>query len=115
MFSSTRFAQMLQALPHQLFKAAVKRCGADRYAKQFTSWDLLVTLIYGQITQAKSLCTLDTASQSLEPHRHHLNAKNMVRSTLCDALNKRSSEPFRWPASTCSKASVVNSASLWKR
>ncbi|WRH94507.1 IS4 family transposase [Pseudomonas fluorescens] len=95
MFTSTRFAQMLQALPHQLFKAAVKRCGADRYAKQFTSWDLLVTLIYGQITQAKSLRTLATASQSLEPHRHHLNAKNMVRSTLCDALNKRSSEPFR--------------------
>ena len=95
MFTSTRFAQMLQALPHQLFKAAVKRCGADRYAKQFTSWDLLITLIYGQITQAKSLRTLATASQSLEPHRHHLNAKNMVRSTLCDALNKRSSEPFR--------------------
>lgn len=95
MFSSTRFAQMLQALPHQLFKAAVKRCGADRYAKQFTSWDLLITLIYGQLVQAKSLRTLATASQSLEPHRHHLNAKNMVRSTLCDALNKRSSEPFR--------------------
>lgn len=95
MFSNTRFAQMLQALPHQLFKSAVKRCGADRYAKQFTSWDLLVTLIFGQLTQAKSLRTLATASQSLEPHSYHLNAKNMVRSTLCDALNKRSSDPFR--------------------
>ncbi len=95
MFSSTRLAQMLQALPHQLFKNAVKRCGADRYAKQFTSWDLLITLIFGQMTQAQSLRTLATASQSLEPHRYHLNAKNMVRSTLCDALNKRSPEPFR--------------------
>ncbi|WP_415757953.1 hypothetical protein [Pseudomonas sp. LT1P18] len=62
---------------------------------QFTSWDLLVTLIFGQLTHAKSLRTLATASQSLQLHRHHLNAKNMVRSTLCDALNKRSSEPFR--------------------
>lgn len=86
---------MLQSLPHQLFKAAVKRCGTDRYAKKFSSWDLLITLIYGQLTQAKSLRTLATASQSLAPHRHHLNAKNMVRSTLCDALNKRSPEPFR--------------------
>jgi len=95
MFSSTRFAQMLQALPHQLFKTAVKRCGADRYAKQFTSWDLLVTLIFGQITQASSLRALATASQSLEPHHYHLNARNMVRSTLCDALYKRNPEPFR--------------------
>ena len=95
MFSNTRFAQMLQAIPHQLFNAAVKRCGADRYAKRFTSWDLLVTLIFGQMTQAKSLRTLATASQALEPHRHHINARNMVRSTLCDALNKRSPEPLR--------------------
>ncbi|WP_265065085.1 IS4 family transposase [Pseudomonas sp. B21-056] len=95
MFSSTRFSQMLQALPHQLFKNAVKRCGADRYAKQFSSWDLLVTLIFGQITQASSLRALATASQSLEPHHYHLNARSMVRSTLCDALSKRSSEPFR--------------------
>lgn len=95
MFSSTRFSQMLQALPHQQFKAAVKRCKADRYAKQFTSWDLLVTLIFGQLTQAKSLRTLATASQSLEPHQYHLNARNMVRSTLCDALSKRDPEPFR--------------------
>lgn len=93
--ASALHSQMLQALPHQLFKAAVKRGGADRYAKQFTSWDLLITLIYGQLVQAKSLRTLATASQSLEPHRYHLNAKNMVRSTLCDALSKRSSEPFR--------------------
>ena len=95
MFSSTRFSQMLQALPHQQFKATVKRCGFDRYAKQFSSWDLLVTLIFGQITQASSLRALATASQSLEPHHYHLNARNMVRSTLCDALSKRSPEPFR--------------------
>ncbi|MGH8716726.1 MAG: IS4 family transposase [Burkholderiales bacterium] len=95
MFSSTRFSQILQALPYQLFNTAVQRCGADRYAKQFRSWDLLVTLIYGQLTNASSLRSLATASQSLEPHRYHLNARTMVRSTLSDALSKRSPEPFR--------------------
>jgi hypothetical protein len=54
MLSSTRFAQS-------------KLSGADPYAKQFTSWDLLVTLIFGQMAQTKSLRTLATTSQLPAP------------------------------------------------
>ncbi|MOA32840.1 hypothetical protein D3C78_1540910 [compost metagenome] len=35
--------------------ASFPRSRGDRYAKQFSSWDLLVTLIYGQLHQVKSL------------------------------------------------------------
>lgn len=95
MFSNTRLSQLLQPLPRKYFNAVVKECGADRYAKKISFWDLLVTLIFGQLTQPKSLRQLSKSSQALEPHRHHLNAANISRSTLSDALNKRDSTPLR--------------------
>ena len=95
MFAQTRFSQLLQILPREFFRKAVRQSGGDRYAKQFSSWDLLVTLIYGQLHQVKSLRTLATAFSSLDTHHYHLNARSMGRSTLSDALRKRSSEPFR--------------------
>lgn len=95
MFSSTRFSQMLQALPRQYFNATVTACGADRYAKKVSSWDLLTTLIFGHMTQAKSLRKLAKSSEVLESHRYHLNADNISRSTLSDALNKRDPTPLR--------------------
>ena len=95
MFSQIRFLQLLQAIPRQFFDQAVQRSGADRYSKRFGCWDLLVTMIFGQVKQVKTLRTLATASSSLSSHQHHLNAHNMKRSTLSDALSKRSPEPFR--------------------
>lgn len=95
MFSQTRFSQMLQLIPRQVFKKAVSDTGADRYSKRFNSWDVLVTMIYGQVHQIKSLRTLVSAFGSLGNHHYHLNAKSMSRSTLSDALSKRNPEPFR--------------------
>ncbi|MNM87023.1 Transposase DDE domain protein [compost metagenome] len=95
MFAQTRFSQLLHLVPREFFRKAVQQSGGDRYAKRFSSWDLLVTLIYGQLHQVKSLRTLATAFSSLDTHHYHLNARSMGRSTLSDALRKRSSEPFR--------------------
>lgn len=95
MFSSTRLSQMLQPFPRQFFNTAVKECGADRYAKKVSLWDLLTTLIFGQLTQAKSLRKLVKSSEVLDPYRYHLNAANISRSTLSDALNKRDPTPLR--------------------
>jgi IS4 transposase len=95
MFSQTRFSQLLKFIPRAAFNTAVKQSQADRYAKKVSSWDLLVTLLLGQLTQARSLRSLAVTSQSLQPHSYHLNATSLSRSTLSDALQKRSCEPLK--------------------
>lgn len=95
MFSQIRFSKLLQAIPRHSFNKAVQSSGADRYAKRFSSWDLLVTMIFGQVNQIQSLRTLTTAFGSLGAHHYHLNAQSMGRSTLSDALSKRNPEPLR--------------------
>ena len=95
MFSPIRLSHILQFIPRAAFNAAVKQSQADRYAKKVSSWDLLVTLLLGQLTQARSLRSLAVTSQALQPHRYHLNANSLSRSTLSDALQKRSPEPLK--------------------
>ncbi|NNT96117.1 DUF4372 domain-containing protein, partial [Stutzerimonas nitrititolerans] len=95
MFSPIRLSHILQFIPRAAFNAAVKQSQADRYVKKVSSWDLLVTLLLGQLTQARSLRSLAVTSQALQPHRYHLNANSLSRSTLSDALQKRSPEPLK--------------------
>ncbi|MEQ7920504.1 IS4 family transposase [Xanthomonas sp. WHRI 1810A] len=95
MFSNTHLGQLLTAFPTDLFQREVKNSKADRYAKCCTSRDLLVTLLLGHLQQANSLRSLTTMSQAIDEHQYHLNAKSIPRSTLSDALNKRSVLPFQ--------------------
>jgi len=95
MFSSTHLAQLLTAFPSDLFQREVINCGTDRYAKVCKSRDLLMTLLLGHLQQANSLRSLTMMSQAIDEHRYHLNARSLPRSTLSDALNKRSVVPFQ--------------------
>ncbi|MCB1603073.1 MAG: DUF4372 domain-containing protein, partial [Xanthomonadales bacterium] len=51
----TRFSQLLNHFPKNAFKKIIANEKADRYLKSFKTWDLLHILLYGQITQTKSL------------------------------------------------------------
>ena len=95
MFTSTRLAHLLSAIPRQFFRQSTERHQADRYVKRCTSWQLLVTLVSGHVTQALSLRSLATFSETLSPHSYHLKAGPVARSTLSDALNKRDYRPFQ--------------------
>lgn len=95
MFTSTRLAHLLSAIPRQFFRQSTEKHRADRYVKRCTSWQLLVTLVSGHITQALSLRSLATFSETLSPHSYHLKAGPVARSTLSDALNKRNYRPFQ--------------------
>lgn len=95
MFSSTFLTQLLSAIPRSSFERSVEAHQADRYVKRCTSWQLLVTLVSGHLTQALSLRSLATFSETLAPHRYHLRAGPIARSTLSDALNKRDYRPLQ--------------------
>ena len=95
MFSNTNLGLLLAAFPNKLFQQEVKASKADRYAKNCTSRDLLITLLIGHLKQAGSLRSLTSMSQTIDEHQYHLNARSIPRSTLSDALKKRSTLPFQ--------------------
>lgn len=54
-FTTSLFAQILQVVPRNSFLQLVRRYGADRHAKGFSSWDQYVAMLFCQLAQAKSL------------------------------------------------------------
>lgn len=95
MYSMTRFSELLKLFPKTSFDRHVKESKADHYVKNFKSWDLLVTMLYGQITQAKSLRRLVDGFNTHKTTHYHLNTKACKRSTISDSLSQRSVEPFK--------------------
>src|SRR6185295_4664528 len=49
------FSQLLQVFPRLEFQQAVKRSGAERYAKGFSCWDQFVAMLFCQLALARSL------------------------------------------------------------
>lgn len=94
MFSLSRFGQLLQGVSRKVFNQSVERSKADRYAKSFKSWDLLVLLIYGQLHSGASMRSLLTRFNMKEAHHYHLGVKPCKRSTVSDAMAKRDLAPF---------------------
>jgi len=95
MHSMTRFSQLLKLFPRSTFQQSVKETKADRYVKNFKSWDLLVTMLYGQITQTKSLRRLVDGFNSHNQNHYHLGTSACKRSTVSESLSKRNVEPFQ--------------------
>ncbi len=54
-FTTSLFSQILQILPRNRFLLMAHRCGAERNAKGFSSWDQCVAMLFCQLAQAKSL------------------------------------------------------------
>ena len=69
--------------PDDFFRNTVRQSGGDRHTKWFGSWDLLVTIIYGQLHQVRSLRTLTTEFGSQSNLHDHLNAQAMERDQYC--------------------------------
>lgn len=95
MFSISRFGELLKALPRGVFHRAVQHTQADRYVKTFSSWDLLMLMLYGQIKQCGSLRTLIDGFNAHESRHYHLHTDIVRRATVSDALAKRSVGPFK--------------------
>ena len=49
------FSQLLQVFPRLQLQQAVRRCGAERYAKGFSCWDQFVAMLFCQLALARSL------------------------------------------------------------
>lgn len=88
------FQQIVKSLPRRRIAKVVSTHGSDKWCKRFGTWQHLLTMVYAQLSGQTSLRDL-TASFNASPARHyHLGAREVKRSTLCDANAARPSAVF---------------------
>jgi len=92
MFTNTRFADVLKALPRKTFQNLVQAYNSDRYSKRFSSWDHLVAMIYAQLSGTRGLRELEASFNTQSLHHYHLGTGELKRSTLADANAQANAE-----------------------
>lgn len=94
MGENTRFRELLKAFPRSAFNRHVGLLASDKHSKGFKSWDQLVTMIYAQLSGARSLRELEADFNQYATKFYHLGTRDVRRSTLSDANAKRDSALF---------------------
>ena len=84
------FSQLLDFLDKDVFLRLVNKYNGNRYVKQFTCWNQLAVLMFGQLLNRESLRNVVLATQVHASKAFHLGfGKHASKSTLSDANNKR--------------------------
>lgn len=92
--SSTVLGNLLSHFPRSEFETAVRKHGSDKGVRVLSSFDLFKTLVYGQITSAFSVREIESSLSAHASQLYRSGMKPVSRSTLCDALEKRSPAVF---------------------
>lgn len=96
MYSMTRFGELMKGLPRGRFERAAEDFRSDKHSKGFRSWDQLIAMLYAQYSGSRSLRELEAGFNSQAAHHYHLGTREIKRSTLAEANNKRSCELFQF-------------------
>src|SRR5699024_9056643 len=83
------FGQLLSFIPRQDFNKSVQKHQADRYIKRFTSWDHMVTMLFGVIHKVGGLRELCSGMA-----RHLGMTALPTKSTLSDRNKSRTPKIF---------------------
>ena len=84
------FSQLLDFLDRNHFNDLVRKDGGDRYVKDFTCYNQLAVLMFGQLSNRESLRDVVLATQAHASKAFHLGfGKYASKSTFSDANNKR--------------------------
>lgn len=84
------FAQLTAFLDRFHFLNIVRRYDGDRYVKQFTCWNQLLALMFGQLSNRESLRDLIVALEAHAGKTYHLGmGKSITRSNLSKANTNR--------------------------
>jgi len=89
MYRSSRFGELLEALPKGPFSRLVEQHESDKHCKGYDSWSHLVSMLFAQLSGVRSLRELETAFNAQARHHYHLGVNEMKRSTLSDANANR--------------------------
>jgi hypothetical protein len=90
------FSQLLSLISRPGFSSAVKEFKTEKGAKGFSSWDHLVSMLYCQLAQAKSLREINYGLESCLGRLNHLGMREAPRrSTLSYANGHRDWRVFQ--------------------
>lgn len=108
--NTTVLGNLLSYLERSNFERAVREHVGDRRVRELSTFDLLKTLIYGQVTSAFSVREIESNLAVNSSKLYHCGLKLVKRSTLCDALKKRDHRIFETTFnSLVDKASQISS------
>ncbi len=84
------FSQLLDFLDRNDFNYLARKYGGNKYVKQFTCYNQLAVLMFGQLSNRESLRDVVLATQAHAKKSFHLGfGKHASKSTLADANAKR--------------------------
>lgn len=84
------FAQVVEFLNQDKFRRIVTKYQGDRYVKHYSTWNQLLTLIFGQLSRSASLRDCVLALQAHRSKLYHLGVgKTVTRSNLSKANEQR--------------------------
>jgi len=92
--NTTVLGNLLSHLERSDFERAVREYTGDRRVRTLSTFDLLKTLIFGQVTSAYSVREIESTLAVNSSKLYHCGLKLVKRSTLCDALEKRDHRIF---------------------
>jgi hypothetical protein len=88
-YENTVFRQLTDRLPWGVLDGLIKQTGADKGVRQFRTKDLLLTLLFAQVSGRESLRDIEAGLASQEARRYHSGLCEVHRSTLADAAASR--------------------------
>src|ERR1700694_3374848 len=89
------FSQLLKQIPRDTFYSLVRKFGAERYAKGFTSWTHLVAMLFSRLARADSLREICNGLACCEGKLVHVGIDGSPRrSTLAYANQHRPAAMF---------------------
>ena len=84
------FAQLLDFTDKDVFLRLANKYDGNSYVKQFTFWNQIAVLMFGQLSNRESLRDVVLAIQAHASKAYHLGfGKHAAKSTLADANTKR--------------------------
>lgn len=108
----TVFQDLLKYLPRKKMEAIVNKYNGNKWCKHFYCWDLLITLLQGQLSNESSLRNVNLSNQYQSNHLQQMGVKQSRRSTLSDACKIREPnifmEMFNYLISTLKTTQKVN-------
>ena len=89
------FQQLFKFIPRYRFDKKSDETSGNRYCKHFSAWRQFLTCLYAQITGKDSLREIASGLMTNQSRLYHLGMKAVAKSTLADAMNRRSPEIFK--------------------
>jgi len=90
------FKQIIDLLPRHKFDFLVRKYNSDHYYKTFTSWDQLVTMLFGILNRCDSMVEVCDGMQTMQGKLNYLGMNSSpAKSTAGDGLRNRTNELYK--------------------